>query len=172
MKTSPRLLAVLLALSVLPLAQILYPGCATLTSGVTQAVRVKSKPAGAVVLLNGKRIGITPVTVVVARWGFYRVRIEMPGFEPYEVKLEKGFNGNATGNLFLGGGFIVVDALTGAIFTQHLPASERARLMEYKWERGDPREGEIFGPVPLIFSVELKPAPSARKIGQMERRKK
>ena len=172
MKTSPRLLAVLLALAVLPLAQVLYPGCATVTGGVTQRVRVKSKPAGARVFVNGHEIGVTPVTAVVSRWGFHRVRIEMPEFEPYEVKLEKSYNGNASGNLFLGGGFIVIDALTGAIFSQDVPAAERARLMKYKWERGDPREGEIFGPSPLIFSVELKPAASARKIGQMERRKK
>ena len=172
MKTSPGLLAVLLALSALPLAQILYPGCATVTGGVTQQVRVKSKPAGARVFLNGKQLGVTPVTAVVSRWGSYRVRIEMPEFEPYEVKLEKGYNVNASGNLFLGGGFIVIDALTGAIFSQDVPATERARMREYKWEPGDPPGGEIFTAAPLIISVELKRAMSARKIGQMERRKK
>ena len=172
MKTSPRLLAVLLALTALPLAQVLYPGCATMIDGVTQTVRVKSKPAGAVVLLNGKRIGTTPVTAVVSRWGFARVRIEMPGFEPYEVKLEKTFNLNASGNLYFGGGFIVIDALTGAIFEHDVPVAERARLMKYKDEPGDPPGGEIFTSHPLFISVALKPAPSARKIGQMERRKK
>ena len=168
----PRFLPLLLGLSVLPLAQLLYPGCATVTGGVTQQVRVKSKPAGARVFLNGKLVGVTPVTAVVSRWGWHRVRIELLGYEPYEVKLEKSYNGNASGNLFLGGGFIVIDALTGAIFSQDVPAAERARLMKYKWERGDPREYEIFGSAPLVFSVELKPAASARKIGQMERRKK
>ncbi len=167
-----RFLPLLLALAVLPLAQVLYPGCATVTGGATQQVRVKSKPAGARVFLNGKQLGVTPVTAVVSRWGFHRVRIKMPGYEPYEVKLEKSYNGNATGNLFLGGGFIVIDALTGAIFSQDVPAAERARLREYKWEPGDPPGGEIFTAAPLIISVELKPAMSERKIGQMERRKK
>ncbi len=169
MKTPPRLLAVLLALAVFPLTQILYPGCATLFSGTTQQVRVKSKPAGAQVFLDGKLVG---ATAVVSKWGFHCVRVEMPGFEPYEVKLEKHYNPNATANVFIGGVFIVVDALTGAIFEQDVPDAERAKLMKYKWERGDPGGGEIFTPAPLFISVALKPTPSARKIGQMERRKK
>ena len=167
-----RYLPLLLVLALLPLAQALYPGCATLFSGTTQQVRVKSKPAGAQVFLNGKNIGQTPVTAVVSRWGFHRVRIELAGYEPYEVKLEKSYNGSATGNLFIGGVFIVVDALTGAIFEQDVPDAERAKLMKYKWERGDPPGGEILTPVPVYVVVVLKPAPLARKIGQMERRKK
>ena len=164
-----RYLPLLLGLALLPLAQVLYPGCATMFSGTTQQVRVKSKPAGAQVFLNGKNIGQTPVTAVVSRWGFHRVRIELAGYEPYEVKLEKHYNPNATANVFIGGVFIVVDALTGAIFEQDVPDAERAKLMKYKWERGDPPGGEIFTAAPLFISVALKPTPSARKVGQMVR---
>lgn len=165
-----RLLPILLALALLPLAQLLYPGCATLTSGVTQDVRVKSRPKGARVFLNGKPIGVTPVTAVVSRWGWHRVRIEMPGFEPYEVRLEKHFNGNAAGNLFIGGGWIVVDALTGAIYDLGVsPAAQRA-MAELPWEKGDPHRGEIFGRNPLYITTELQPTPASRKIGQMTKR--
>ena len=55
MKTSPRLRAVLLALAALPLAQVLYPGCATMVNGPRQELRVKSVPKGAWVFLNGKK---------------------------------------------------------------------------------------------------------------------
>ena len=165
-----RYLPLLLGLALLPLAQLLYPGCATMFSGTTQQVRVKSKPTGAQVFLNGKSVGQTPVTAVVSRWGFHRVRIELAGYEPYEVKLEKTYNGDATGNIFIGGGLIVIDALTGAIFNQDVSSGERAKLMEYKYERGDPRGAELIGASPLFISVALKPVPSARKIGQMVRR--
>ena len=170
MKTSPRLLAVLLALTALPLAQLLYPGCATLFSGTTQPVRVKSKPTGAQVFLNGKNIGATPVTAVVSRWGFHRVRIELAGYEPYEVRLEKHYNDAATANVYIGGGWIVIDALTGAIFSQDVSEGERLKLMKHKHEIDDP-SGELFTPTPLFIDVALKPAPSARKIGQMVPRK-
>ena len=159
-----RYLPLLLGLALLPLAQVLYPGCATLFSGTTQQVRVKSKPAGAQVFVNGKNIGQTPVTAVVSRWGFHRVRIELAGYEPYEVKLEKHFNNMAAGNLYIGGAWIVIDALTGAIFDQDVPTAERAKLM--KWLMPTP----LFASSPLLIGVELKPAPTARKTGQMVRR--
>ena len=90
----------------------------------------------------------------------------MPGYLPYEVKLEKAVNGNAAGNLFVGGVWIVVDVLTGAVFEQQVPAAAR-----------DPGARELYGPTPmftfnppLYIVTHLKPDPAARKIGQMERR--
>lgn len=169
-----RFLPILLALATLPLAQLLYPGCATMTSGTTQEVRVKSRPKGANVLLNGKPIGVTPVTAVVSRWGWHRLRIEMPGFEPYEVRLEKHLNPDTGLNLFVGGGWIVIDALTGAIFELDVPPAAERNLAREKAqfppESGDPHFGEIFGPRPLFITTELKPTPSSRKIGQLTRR--
>ncbi len=164
MKTSRRLLAVLLALSVLPLAQILYPGCATLVNGPTQTIRVKSKPAGAQVFLNRQPLGQTPVTVRMSRWGVHRVRLEMAGFVPYELPLERGLNGNAEANVFLGLGPIVIDAVTGAIFEHRVAKGSPDGIVANKWEDGDGAD--------LTVTVGLHPLGPARKIGQMERRKK
>lgn len=165
-----RLLPILLALATLPLAQLLYPGCATMTGGTTQEVRVKSRPKGANVILDGKPIGVTPVTAVVSRWGWHRVRIEMPGYEPYEVRLEKHLNPDTGLNLFVGGGWIVIDALTGAIFELGVSPEAQRAMPELKHEPGDPGYGNIFGPRPIFITTELKPSPSSRKIGQMTRR--
>ena len=158
-----RYLPLLLGLALLPLAQVLYHGCATMFSGTTQQVRVKSKPAGAQVFLNGKNIGQTPVTAVVSRWGFHRVRIELAGYEPYEVKLEKHYNDTATANVFIGGGWIVIDALTGAIFDVDVPPEARKGMLANRWEKGDPGQA-------LVITVGLRPVGPARKIGQMVRR--
>ncbi len=168
-----RFLPLLLALATLPLAQLLYPGCATMIDGPTQQIRIKSQPKGAQVLVNGKPIGVTPVTTVVSRWGWHRVRIEMPGFAPYELRLEKRFNGNAAGNLFIGGVWIVVDALTGAIYDLGVSPEEQRKLRKNQWEQGDPAGGVIFSAQRLVITVGLQPAGApgpARKIGQMTKR--
>jgi len=166
-----RFLPLLLMAVAWPLAQVLYPGCATLTSGTTQMVRVKSKPTGARVLVNGRDVGVTPVTAVVSRWGWHRVRIELAGYEPYEVRLEKRFNSNAGANLFIGGVWIAVDAVTGAIFNLDVPPEARRGLLKNEWEKGDPgfRQAVDFAP-PLVVTVGLKPAGLARQVGQMTKR--
>ena len=162
MKTSPRLLAVLLALPALPLAQLLYPGCATMVNGPRQELRVKSVPKGAWVFLNGKKIGATPVTVTVSRWGSHHLRIEMPGFQTYETTLEKrGDFNTASGNLFLGFAPIVIDAMTGAIFELGVPAASKRELLDNQWEEGDGG---------TMITVGLRPVGPSKKIGQMVRR--
>ena len=116
MSLSPRLLSLFLAASVLPLSQALFQGCATLIDGPTEHVNVNSQPAGAQVFLNGRKIGVTPATVVVSRWGFHRLRIEMAGYKPLDIPLEKRFSDYAGDNVLIGGIWIIVDAATGAIF--------------------------------------------------------
>lgn len=167
----PRFLPLLLVLAAWPLAQVLYPGCATLLSGTTQQIRVKSKPAAARVLVNGNEVGVTPVTTRVSRWGFHRVRIELAGYEPYEVRLEKRYNSNASGNVVIGGVWIVVDAVTGAIFDLDVSADARRELLKNQWEKGDPGFSQAinFAP-PLIITAGLRPLGPARQIGQMTKR--
>ena len=167
MKTSPRLFAVLLALSVLPLAQVLYPGCATLGGGATEKVRVKSKPSGAQVFLNGHAIGQTPVTLRFSRWGQHRLRLEMAGFEPYDLPLKRGGNWNSMPDYLLIAP-IVVDAMTGAIFQHYVPKADDDRLLKnFDWKKEDDAEH-----ADLYVAVGLHPLGPARKIGQMVPRKK
>ena len=158
-------LLLLCAALTLPLSQALFQGCATWIDGPTEKVHVKSQPAGAQVWLNGHSIGQTPVTAVVSRWGSHRVRIEMPGYKPFEVPLQKRVSDYASGNLFIGGVWIVVDAITGAIFQLDVPPSRRAELLP------DREVGAIFSPTTLTISIALKPEPGARRIGQLERQK-
>jgi hypothetical protein len=161
MTLSARWLPVLCVALTLPLSQAFFQGCATWIDGPTEKVHVKSQPAGARVFLNGHVIGQTPVTRFVSRWGSHRVRIEMPGYQPFEVPLEKTANSYVEGNLFIGGVWIVVDALTGAIFQLDVPPARRAELLP------DHDYGAFFSPTTLTISVVLKPEHGARRIGQM-----
>ena len=165
-----RLFPLLLAAFTLPLSQALFPGCATFVNGPTQQVRVLTQPDGAQVFLNGRPIGKTPVNAVVSRWGMHRVRIEMEGYKTFEVPLEKTFNDNASANIFIGGVWIVVDALTGAIFQLDVPAKTRAEMLPWRATRDDPPNVVLLGSTPVRIAVALDPISNARKIGQMERR--
>ena len=164
MNFSARLLPLLLAALTLPASQVVFPGCATIIDGPTQKVNVKTEPVGAQVFVNGRLVGQTPVTAVVSRWGMHRVRIELAGYKPLDLPLEKKFNDYAGDNIFIGGVWIVVDAVTGAIFRLDVPVSKRAELhpeSEYA--------GAIFSQTVLNISTTLKPDPNARRIGQLER---
>jgi hypothetical protein len=155
-----RFLPLLCAAALLWGGQIFFPGCATIVNGPTEKLEVKAKPVGASVYLNGKLLGPAPVTATLNRWGEYRVRIEMAGYQPVEVSLQKSFNTNAGWNLYMGGVWIVVDAVTGAIFRFDVPPENRGevvQLAQFSWERT------------LSISTTLKPEPGARRIGQMKR---
>jgi hypothetical protein len=165
MSFSARLLPLLYAALTLPLSQVVFPGCATIIDGPTQKVYVESEPAGAQVFLNGHPLGGTPVTAVVSRWGMHRVRIEFAGYKPFEIPLEKRLNNNAADNVFIGGVWIIVDAVTGAIFRLDVPVSRRAELRV-----GGQYPGAIFSQTTLTISTVLKPDPAARRIGRLERR--
>lgn len=84
-----------------------------------------------------------------------------PGYSPIRVFR---FNGNADFNVFIGGVWIVVDALTGAIFQLDVPPDRRGELLP---DRGD--DVGIMGSTSLTVSIALKPEPGARRIGRLER---
>ena len=165
-----RVVVLLLAGLALPAAQLLYPGCATMLNGPTQNVRVKSQPRGARVFVDGKDVGSTPLTVKLSRWGFHRVRVELDGYEPYEVPLRKTVNGNAAENLFFGFVPIVIDLLTGAVFELEVPPEARRQMPRLAYEQGDATlNAVVFSPT-LLISTTLHPAPNAHRLGQLKKR--
>jgi hypothetical protein len=168
MHPNPRVFALTAAASALTVSQALFEGCATMLDGPREQIHVLTQPAGAKVYLNGHAVDVTPVTLVVSRWGCQRLRIEMAGYEPVELPLEKHFNEYAGNNLWIGGVWIVVDALTGAIFRLDLPAKSRAELHPLAGNEGYPA---IFSQTTLTISTSLKPVSGGQKIGQMEPQK-
>lgn len=59
-----------------------------LGAGCMHRVRVESSPPGAVVRLNGERIGVTPMEFKT-RWnpaGRYRLLVKLPGYRPVKVR--------------------------------------------------------------------------------------
>jgi hypothetical protein len=70
----------LLALVALSAAlAVLGGGC---TGRVVKTITVESEPQGALVWLNDREVGRTPVTMPFTWYGVYRIHLELPGYEP------------------------------------------------------------------------------------------
>lgn len=94
---------------------LVLAGCATLFAPGPDLVPVDSEPAGARVYLDGRLVGATPTIVVVNRKDAGLLRIELPGYEPLTLDLDKEFNPPTLLNVFLLGGMVIgfaVDAIT------------------------------------------------------------
>ena len=108
---------------------VLLAGCATIISGTSDTVTVKSAPEGAQISITnraGEKIhtGTTPATVTLKRGaGYfkseaYQIVIEKDGFKPYQFVLAGQVSGWYVANILFGGliGLLVVDPITGAMY--------------------------------------------------------
>jgi hypothetical protein len=107
----------------------LLPGCASIVSKSSNAVYIRTDPAGAQVTITDKKgnevfKGKTPTTVTLrAGAGFfskaeYQVRFNKQGFSEKIVPVNYRLNGWYFGNIVFGGliGFLIVDPATGAMW--------------------------------------------------------
>lgn len=120
-------------------AALVLSGCASIISGGTQPVTIKSVPDGATVTVTnraGEKIhnGTTPLTVTLNRGaGYfksetYKVEVTKEGYELGHLDIVSTVNGWYIGNLLFGGviGFLAVDPATGAMYS--FPDSVNATL--------------------------------------------
>jgi hypothetical protein len=92
-------------------------GCATIMHGTSQELSVASTPTGAHVLVDGTEVGRTPYVASLKRKDKHVVRIEMPGYEPFELPISRATSGWVWGNLVFGGlPGLAVDAITGGLY--------------------------------------------------------
>jgi hypothetical protein len=107
------------ALAVLGLAGLL-PGCATVTSGTTQAINIDSEPQAAdcTLLREGVTLGTvtTPAPLTIKRHAStIQVICRKAGYEDTRVVMNSRFETASAGNFVLGGIIgVMVDSSTGA----------------------------------------------------------
>jgi uncharacterized protein YceK len=134
-------------------------GCATIMHGGNQPVGFSSTPSGAQVYVDNQVVGVTPVTATLSRKDQHVVRVEMQGYAPYEMRLNRGMSGWVWGNLLIGGiPGLAIDAISGAIY-KLTPTEVNASLT---------RPTALLNGDALMIAVVLSPDPSWEKIGQME----
>lgn len=137
------------------------PGCATLTHGNMQSVTVGSTPAGASVSVDGQQMGTTPATVRLTRKDAHVLRLDLQGYEPFEMQLERKTSGWIWGNIVFGGLIgVVVDASTGAMY-RLTPGAVDATMAT--------RAAVVDGRRTIEVAIVLSPDPSWEKIGQLTR---
>lgn len=94
------------AVVLLAAALFLLQSCATIIKTTTQKIPVTSAPIGAKVLVDGKDMGTTPLTLKLKKKKPAVIRIEQEGYNPREIRIvrEKPDQGAAImGNLLLVG---------------------------------------------------------------------
>jgi hypothetical protein len=60
---------------------------ATTTVPGSAGLQVDSRPAGAQVLVDGTRVGVTPLQLPTVAAGTHTIRIELPGFRPWATSV-------------------------------------------------------------------------------------
>jgi Short C-terminal domain/PEGA domain len=106
-----RLLQALLSLSLLTVVS----GCATIMHGTTQDIEIRTDPAGADILVDGRQQFKSPALVTMRRKDDHTVEISRQGYQKERVDI-RGDMSLAVAGDFLAGGAIGygIDAATGA----------------------------------------------------------
>ena len=77
------------AVVLLAAALFLLQSCATIVQGTSQKIPVTSAPIGARVLVDGKDIGTTPLTLKLKKIKPHVIRIEQEGYNPHEIRITR-----------------------------------------------------------------------------------
>jgi hypothetical protein len=149
--------------------------CASIIHGSKQQITFSSQPSGATVYIDDHKVGVTPRVIELPRKGrikgepstknTYKAKIEMDGFEPYEIIIKRETDSWIFGNLVFGGliGFII-DASSGSMYKltpdQIIALPKNASTGMIKNEKGC-----------IYIAASLKIDPTWEKIGQLEKSK-
>jgi hypothetical protein len=91
-------------------------GCATIMTGTNQEVSFNSNPPGATVIVNGRTIGITPVSTALKKEGEQPMTFKKDGYQDLTLQLESRTTSWFWGNIVIGGFFgSTTDAASGAM---------------------------------------------------------
>ena len=92
-------------------------GRATIIHGTTQDIGITSVPSGATITIDGTSYGTALVVAKLKRGRAHTVKVELPGYHPYEAVINKDMSGWVFGNIIFGGLIgLAVDAITGGLY--------------------------------------------------------
>ena len=138
-----------------------FNNCATIMHGTTQEIGISSNPTSAVVTIDGRDYGKTPVVVDLKRSNNHIIKIELTGYQPYEITAVKKLSGWVLGNILFGGIIgLAVDAITGGLYKltpEQIQAELRKENAENYYEDG------------LFITVVLEKGDNWEIIGQLKK---
>jgi len=137
-----------------------FSGCATIMHGSRQGVFLTCEPRVASVYIDSAYMGKTPMSVVLRRGKNHRLRIELPGYKPFETVLTRRLDGWVFGNI-LGVVGIALDAYNGSMYRLS-PKDLYPELTPLPAE-GTARSND------LSIRIVLHPDPDWETIGHLEK---
>lgn len=145
----------------LTLPLLLLAGCATIVHGTNESVSISSNPTNAKVYVDNSYIGATPTIVKMARKEKHTVRIELKGYQPYEMTLTPHLSGWVFGNIVFGGFIgLAVDAISGGLY-QLTPDQIQAEML--KNDIAISKSGEE-----TFVAVVMRADPSWTQVGNLK----
>jgi len=108
---------VILTFFVLMLSCAIIAGCGTIVNSSTQDLGISSNPSGAIVTVNDTNQGTTPVTTELSRKDTHTIKLDLDGYQPYEMIINRSVSGWVWGNILFGGLIgLAIDAGTGGMY--------------------------------------------------------
>lgn len=99
------------------IVSVCVSGCATIVTGVDQKMSFNSEPDGATVLVSGKAVGKTPLTVEIDKGKNQALVFEKEGYKTFTTQLSTTLNSWFWGNILIGGLLgSTTDGVSGAIY--------------------------------------------------------
>ena len=140
---------------------LLMSSCATIVSGSKQNVKFSSNPSAAAIFIDEVEVGKTPFEIKLARISEHSVMIKLEGYQTYETKLTKKFNGWFLGNILIGGLIgLIIDPITGAMYNLS-PNQVNAQMNKGTAFRNNGKD--------VYIAVALNIDPNWKKVGQLEK---
>lgn len=138
---------------------LLVTSCATIVNGTTQRICFTSCPPHATIWVDNCQMGTTPAAIDLTRGNNHTVHIELAGYQPYDILIQKRMSKWVFGNIVFGGVIgLVVDLATGGVY-KLTPEQVCAHLQETG-------NGHMYASQGYV-AVTLAPNPSWEKIGQL-----
>ncbi len=96
---------------------IVITGCASIITGTEQTMTFNSEPDGATVIVAGKTLGKTPITVKIPKDKNLSMTFEKDGYKSYTTQLSTHLQGWFWGNIVIGGLLgSTTDGISGAMY--------------------------------------------------------
>lgn len=112
-------------------ALLLLTGCATVFKGTDQVLTITSDPDGATVRIDGKPVGVTPLSTKVKKNSADSIMVEKDGFRTETMPLDKKFDGVTLLSIFWDLG--TTDFVTGAAY-EYQPSTYHFKMKkDAKW---------------------------------------
>lgn len=137
-----------------------FTSCATIMHGTRQSIGISSNPSDAWIWVDRNYVGNTPLILELSRKDNHSLRIELPGYLPYEMQFTREVSGWVFGNIVIGGFIgLAVDAISGGIY-RLTPEQVHAELRaNYGIDSRNSNESFI--------SIVLEPKADWEKIGTL-----